>query len=241
MSKLTANINIGDFDECKVSHDILCDILQNEDINVGIRLKYINEYNQKLKKENNMNVPFVKVNNQQEFERVVDKMQRETGLQNPHKYDIHYPIISATEYKTHLCGWMSDVDEKIISADEYLTGIKENFTLDDLENGMVIELRNSRRFMYLNGTLVTDKIYMKFDNIDDNFTHKNNKNCDFVKIYKLKSCNSIFSDLLKPDCNLTLIFDAEAYRNDSKISQRKIEIKNEIEKLQEELKSLKVE
>ena len=27
-----------------------------------------------------MNVPFVKVNNQQEFERVVDKMQRETGF-----------------------------------------------------------------------------------------------------------------------------------------------------------------
>ena len=30
-----------------------------------------------------MNVPFVKVNNQQELERVVDKMQRETGLERP--------------------------------------------------------------------------------------------------------------------------------------------------------------
>ena len=188
-----------------------------------------------------MNVPFVKVNNQQEFERVADKMQRETGLPNPHKYDTYYPIISANKDKTNLCGWVSDIDEKIISADEYLTGIRTDFTLSDLEDGMVVELRNSRRFMYLSGTLVADKIYMKFDNIDDNFTHKNNKNCDFVKIYKLKSCNSIFSDLLKPDCNLTLIFDAEAYRNESKISQRKFEIKNKIEKLEKELKSLEVE
>ena len=184
-----------------------------------------------------MKVPFVKVNNQQEFDRVVDKMQRETGLPNPHKYDIHYPIISVNEENTNLCGWMSDIDEKIISADEYLTGIRTDFTLSDLEDGMVVELRNSRRFMYLSGTLVADTVYMKFDNIKEDFTHKNNKNCDFVKIYKLKSYNSIFSDLLKPECNLTLIFDAEAYRNKSKISQRKLEIKNEIEKLEKELKS----
>ena len=195
-----------------------------------------------------MNVPFVKVNNQQEFERVVDKMERETGfkLHESSKCgaDSIYNVIGIDDDFDILLYDPSHDDNKhlkIISADEYLTRIKKNFTLDDLENGMVIELRNSRRFMYLNGTLVTDKIYMKFDNIDDNFTHKNNKNCDFVKIYKLKSCNSVFSDLLKPDCNLTLIFDAEAHRNKSKISQRKLEIKNEIEKLQEELKSLEVE
>ena len=122
--------------------------------------------------------------------------------------------------------------------DEYLTGIKENFTLNDLENGMVIELRNSRRFMYLNGTLVTDKIYTKFDNIDDNFTHKNNKNCDFVKIYKLKSSNSIFSDLLRLDCNLTLIFDAEAHRNKLVIEQKKIEIQSKIDELNKQLEDL---
>ena len=189
-----------------------------------------------------MNVPFVKVNNQQEFDRVVDKMQRETGLQRPINcsYDYVYSIIGLNSENTRITCWMKG-SKTYISADEYLTEIRTDFTLSDLEDGMVVELRNSRRFMYLSGTLVADKIYMKFDNIDDNFTHKNNKNCDFVKIYKLKSCNSIFSDLLKPDCNLTLIFDAETHRNKSKISQRKFEIKNEIEKLEKELKSLEVE
>ena len=247
MSKLEANINIKDFEEFKVSHDILCEMLQDKNINVGIRLKYIHEFNNKIEKENNMKVPFVKVNNQQEFERVVDKMEKETGFKL-HKSsecgpDSIYNVIGIDDDFDILLYDPSHYDNKhleIISADEYLTGTKENFTLDDLENGMVIELRNSRRFMYLNGVLVADKIYMKFNNIDDNFTHKNNKNCDFVKIYKLKSCNSVFSDLLKPDCNLTLIFDAEAHRNKSKISQKKLEIKNEIEKLEKELKSLEV-
>ena len=185
-----------------------------------------------------MKIPFVKVNNQQEFDRVVDKMQRETGLQNPHKYDSCYPIISANEGKTNLCGWMSNTDEKIISADEYLTGARTNFTLSDLEDGMVVELRNSRRFMYLSGTLVADTVYMKFDNIKEDFTHKNNKNCDFVKIYKLKSSNSIFSDLLRLDCKLTLIFDAEAHRNKLVIEQKKIEIQSKMDELNKQLEDL---
>ena len=193
-----------------------------------------------------MNVPFVKVNNQQEFERVVDKMQRETGfkLHESSKCgaDSIYNVIGIDDDFDILLYDPSHDDNKhlkIISADEYLAGIKENFTLDDLENGMVIELRNSRRFMYLNGTLVADRIYMKFDNIDDNFTHKNNKNFDFVKIYKLKSCNSIFSDLLKPDCNLTLIFDAEAHGNKLAIEQKKAEIQNKIDELKLQLEELK--
>ena len=79
---------------------------------------------------------------------------------------------------------------------------------------------------------------MKFDNIDDNFTHKNNKNCDFVKIYKLKSSNSIFSDLLRLDCNLILIFDAEAHRNKLAIEQKKAEIQFKINELKLQLEEL---
>ena len=82
MSKLEANINIKDFEEFKVSHDILCEMLQDKNINVGIRLKYIHEFNNKIEKENNMNIPYVKVNNQKEFEIVVAKMERETGLKH---------------------------------------------------------------------------------------------------------------------------------------------------------------
>ena len=189
-----------------------------------------------------MNVPFVKVNNQQEFERVADKMQRETGLPNPHKYDTYYPIISANEDKTNLCGWMSDVDEKIISADEYLTGIKENFTLDDLEDGMVVKASDGELFLVLSGFLVNNRI--KYNNdilntFDENFEHKEYKCLSISKVYNRIDKNINFYDMLNKN-NLTPIFDAEAYRNESKISQRKLEIKNEIEELEKELKSLEV-
>ena len=93
MSKLEANINIKDFEEFKVSHDILCEMLQDKNINVGIRLKYIHEFNKKIKKENNMNVPYVKVNNQKEFEMVIAKMERETGLKANACGHIFYPSI----------------------------------------------------------------------------------------------------------------------------------------------------
>ena len=51
MSKLEANINIKDFEELKVSHDILCKMLQDKNINVSIRLKYMREFNNKIEKE----------------------------------------------------------------------------------------------------------------------------------------------------------------------------------------------
>ena len=55
MNKLEANINIKCFEEFKVSHDILCKMLQDKNINVSIRLKYMREFNNKIEKENNMN------------------------------------------------------------------------------------------------------------------------------------------------------------------------------------------
>ena len=130
-----------------------------------------------------MNVPFVKVNNQQEFDRVVDKMQRETGLNlwEGTEFFGEWNVLNESDGELSLYrGWICEKEgKKIISADEYLTGIRTNFTLSDLEDGMVVELRNSRRFMYLSGTLVADTVYMKFDNIKEDFTHKNNKNCIF--------------------------------------------------------------
>ena len=189
-----------------------------------------------------MKIPFVKVNNQQEFDRVVDKMQRETGLNlwEGTEFFGEWNVLNESGgelslYRGLIC---EKEGKKIISADEYLTGIRANFTLSDLEDGMVVELRNSRRFMYLSGTLVADTVYMKFDNIKEDFTHKNNKNCDFVKIYKLKSSNSIFSDLLRLDCNLTLIFDAEAHRNKLVIEQKKVEIQSKIDELNKQLEEL---
>ena len=185
-----------------------------------------------------MKIPFVKVNNQQEFDRVVDKMQRETGIVNPYKYDIHYPIISANEYKTNLCGWMSDVDEKIISADEYLTGIRANFTLSDLEDGMVVELRDSYEKFYinLNRSFVGNEKFLHQDTYKNNLLNDNYSKYDIVKVYKPKNIYSLKGTF--EDDNLTLIFDAEAHRNKLVIEQKKIEIQSKIDELNKQLEDL---
>ena len=116
-----------------------------------------------------MNVPFVKVNNQQEFERVVDKMQRETGfkLHESSKCgaDSIYNVIGIDDDFDILLYDPSHDDNKhlkIISADEYLTGIKENFTLDDLEDGMVVKASDDELFLVLSGFLVNNRI--KYNN-----------------------------------------------------------------------------
>ena len=187
-----------------------------------------------------MNIPFVKVNNQQEFERVVDKMQRETGLERPINcsYDYVYSIIGLNSENTRITCWMKG-SKTHISADEYLTGIRTNFTLSDLEDGMVVELRdNSNKFMVLNNNLYGENTYF------ENLTIKENFNCnlsnikheelDIVKVYKLNSNILHFTDY-----NLTLIFDAEPHRYKLEIEQKKTDIQSKIDKLNKQLEELK--
>ena len=82
--------------------------------------------------------------------------------------------------------------------------------------------------------------YGDIENYNENFSHNQEYfELDVVKIYKLYSFKGGFDGLFNGR-NLTLIFDAEAHRNKSKISQRKSEIENEIKKLQEELNLLEV-
>ena len=190
-----------------------------------------------------MNVPFVKVNNQQEFERVVDKMQRETGfkLHESSKCgaDSIYNVIGIDDDFDILLYNPSHDDNKhlkIISADEYLAGIKENFTLDDLENGMVIEYRKGGIRFVFDGSLLGEVLFGELKDYNKDLSHYNNDRLDIIKVYKINKSSKPFSMLLG-ESNLTIIFDAEAHRNKSKISQRKLEIKNEIEKLEKELKS----
>ena len=191
-----------------------------------------------------MNVPFVKVNNQQEFERVVDKMQRETGfkLHESSKCgaDSIYNVIGIDDDFDILLYDPSHDDNKhlkIISADEYLTGIKENFTLDDLEDGMAIEYRKGGIRFVFDGSLLGEVLSGELKYYNKDLSHCNNDRLDIIKIYKINKSSKPFSVLLG-ESNLTLIFDVEAHRNKSKILQRKSEIKNEIEKLEKELKSL---
>ena len=187
-----------------------------------------------------MNVPFVKVNNQQEFERVVDKMQRETGLERPINcnYDYVYSIIGLNSENTRITCWIKG-NRTYISADEYLTGIKENFTLADLENGMVIEYRKGGIRFVFDGSLLGEVLFGELKDYNKDLSHYNNDRLDIIKVYKINKSSKPFSMLLG-ESNLTLIFDDETHRNKSKISQRKLEIKNEIEKLEKELKSLEV-
>ena len=241
MNKLEANINIKDFEEFKVSHDILCEMLQDKNINVGIRLKYMRECNNKIEKDSNMNVPFVKVNNLKEFERVVAKMEMETGLKLDGYITDIYTVVGLNDIHSKITTWNEKfISDKIISADEYLTGIIENFTLDYLEDGMVVEYRNGERRLFMYDSFIGIGSYGDIENYNENFSHNQEVfELDVVKIYKLYSFKGGFDGLFD-ERNLTLIFDAEAYRNKSKVSQRKSEIENEIKKLQEELNLLEV-
>ena len=190
-----------------------------------------------------MKIPFVKVNNQQEFDRVVEKMQRETGINlwKGTEFYGEWNVLNESDgelslYRGEIC---KKEGKKIISADEYLTGIRANFTLSDLEDGMVVELRdNSNKFMVLNNNFYGENTYF------ENLTIKENFNCnlsnikheelDIVKVYKLNSNILHFTDY-----NLTLIFDAEAHRNKLTIEQKKTEIQSKIDELKLQLEELK--
>ena len=186
-----------------------------------------------------MNVPYVKVNNLEEFKRVVAKMERETGLNANACGHIFYPSIVGGDvcYRAEIFHDIDDV-ENYISAYEYLTGIRENFTLDDLENGTVVEYRNGGKRLFMYNSFIGTDSYGDIENYNDNFSHNQDFfELDIVKIYKLHSFKDGFDGLFD-ERNLILIFNAEAHRNKSKVLQRKSEIENEIKKLQEELNNL---
>lgn len=67
---------------------------------------------------------FVKVNNQEEYDLVIAKMEKETGLKREHFiYYENYPIIGKNEFNTAICGWVEDCQdvEGYISAEQYLS------------------------------------------------------------------------------------------------------------------------
>ena len=97
-----------------------------------------------------MNIPYVKVNNQQEFERVVTKMKKETGLKLYGYISDIYTVVGLDDIHSKITTWNEKfISDKIISANEYLTGIREGFTLCDLEDGMVVEIVDGELFLVL--------------------------------------------------------------------------------------------
>ena len=194
-----------------------------------------------------MNIPFVKVNNQQEFDRVVDKMQRETGFKlhesSKYGFDNIFNVIGIDSDSDILLYNPSHDDNKhlkIISADEYLTGVRTNFTLSDLEDGMVVELRNYEELLYLvlfNKILGLDT-YDDLEEYNEDFTAgEDYPELDIVKIYSIVEVKSLSTNLSKD--NLTLIFDAEAHRNKLAIETKKTDIQSKIDELNKQLEELK--
>ena len=189
-----------------------------------------------------MSIPFVKVNNQQEFDRVVDKMQRETGLKlwDGTEFYGEWNVLNESDgelslYRGLIC---EKEGKKIISADEYLTGVRTNFTLSDLEDGMVVELRNSDEKFYinLNRSFVGNEKFLHQDTYKNNLLNDNYSKYDIVKVYKPKNIYSLKGTF--EEHNLTLIFDAEAHRNKLTIEQKKTDIQSKIDELNKQLEDL---
>ena len=184
---------------------------------------------------------YIRINSQQELERVVEKIKMETGL------SVQYP---ETNYDniSNVIGIYNDISgvfifilgqnyknfehTTIISAHEYLTGAKETFTLSDLTDGMVIEYRDGDRRLFMQGSLIGIESYGDIEDYNENLLTDMHEGLDIVKVYTINGFRKSFKDLFS-DHNLTLIFNAESHR-------RKFEIEAELKKLHEELYALEV-
>ena len=184
------------------------------------------------------NTPYVRVTNVQEFERVVEKMERETGFKWKDKSSIDNLFnIIGVHIKTKTLTLYNSLhpDNKhlnTISAHEYLTGAKETFTLSDLTDGMVIEYRDGDRRLFMQGSLIGIESYGDIEDYNENLLTDMHEGLDIVKVYTINGFRKSFKDLFS-DHNLTLIFNAESHR-------RKFEIEAELKKLHEELYALEV-
>jgi len=193
-----------------------------------------------------MNLPFVKINNQDEFDKVLGKMLIETGVKrhySTHEYDDIFSALGVYNYEGEDWIFMLNPNHcenkhlKIISANEYLSEKKDNLILSDLEDGMVVELRNKLRYLILNDTLLsTDEYIHDLSNYNSDMSYNFLNNLDILKVYKRNYTVQLF-EILNDD-NLTLIFDAEAHRNKIAIKTKKAEIQYQIDALKQKLEEL---
>ena len=159
------------------------------------------------------NTPYVRVTNVQEFEKVVEKMERETGLkawESLFGMDNIYNIVGVDKDNEIMLFNRFNPDNKdlkIISADEYLTGIREGFTLGDLEDGMVVEIVDGELFLVLSGFLVNNRIKYGssiMDTFNKHFEHKYYESLSISKIYNRIDKNLKFEDMLEVMVHLLL-------------------------------------
>ena len=79
---------------------------------------------------------------------------------------------------------------------------------EELYNGLVVELRNGSKYLFLNGVFMEDIHYTDIDYYDDELKHITNQNLDVMGIYttKGKSMKCLLSDF-----NLNLVWKRAPY------------------------------
>lgn len=88
----------------------------------------------------------------------------------------------------------------------------------DLVSGMILETRNGKRYLFVNGNIVNFDGYVMFSNYSEDLKNELVKNCDVVKVYEIEIAYSL-TDIFK-DANLTLIWERKEYE----LTDREIEV-----------------
>lgn len=99
------------------------------------------------------------------------------------------------------------------------------FTKDDLKTGMVVEIRDGKRYLVLGNRILSEKTHINFDQLDDDMICGFGEEFDIIKIYKdsekLFGLNELNDDRKEV---LTLIWQRE----------EKSQVQIEIEQLKKE-------
>lgn len=119
--------------------------------------------------------------------------------------------------------------------------IINEFTLDDLEDGMVVEFRNGQRSLVLKtlGVFVTDSDgFMKFESYNQDLKLAQ-KSCiwakyDIVKVLR-NGCQNPLSRIKLPTRDTEVVWE----RKDSGIEDQKRELVNKIDKIEQQLNAAK--
>lgn len=88
----------------------------------------------------------------------------------------------------------------------------------DLKDGMVVETRNSQRYLLSSNRMLDLGGFIRLTNYSEDLKNENSKYYDIVKVYEIEIAYSL-TDIFK-DANLTLIWE----REDIKSADKEVEI-----------------
>ncbi|WP_283695778.1 hypothetical protein [Clostridium perfringens] len=90
---------------------------------------------------------------------------------------------------------------------------------NDLENGMIVEIRKGLRFLILDENLIGDDLFNSLNSYDEQMNDKlfNDSDYDIIKVYKFNG-RVVLSEIFE-DKNLKLIWEKEREIDWSKVSK----------------------